>query len=241
MLASSTSCAEHHFAGQEFFQRGQRSQSSQHQAAALPEVYLTAFVNLYLEAALQPGEVVLVHGGASGVGTAAIQLARASGNPIIVTAGGAEKCAACAQLGASLVIDYKAEEFVARVQEFTGGAGVDVIMDMVGGEYLARNVSLLKLKGRLVFIATLGGGEAPVNIGLLMRKRARLIGSVLRSRSLPEKVAIKANFMARCWPQVEAGTLLPVIDSVYPIQQANAAQQRMAENRNIGKIVLQVR
>lgn len=209
-------------------------------AAGLPEVYLTAFVNLYMEANLQHGEMVLVHGGASGVGTAAIQLLKASGNPVIVTAGSADKCAACTQLGADLAINYREEDFVERVRTFTNGQGVDVIMDMVGADYLAKNLSLLKLKGRLVFISTLSGTKTEIDLRHLMGKRLRLIGSVLRSRALAEKIAIKENFMARCWPLVKAGTIKPVIDSVYPIAQVNEAQAQMAANRNIGKIILQI-
>lgn len=211
------------------------------QAAALPEVYLTVFVNLYMEAGLQPGETVLVHGGSSGVGTAAIQLTRASGNPILVTAGSAEKVAACQALGADLAINYKTEDFVARVHEHLLGQGVDVILDMVGASYLARNLELLKLRGRLVFIATLGGSRAEIDIGTLMRRRARLIGSVLRSRPLDEKVAITQAFRTRFWPQVESGTITPVVDAVYPIAEAGAALARMAGYQNIGKIVLRVR
>lgn len=211
------------------------------QAAAMPEVFLTAFVNMYMEANLQPGETVLMHGGASGVGTAAIQLAQATGNPIIVTASSAEKCDACLNLGASLAINYKEKDFVEEVRTFTNGAGVDVIMDMVGANYLERNLSLLKLKGRLVFISMLSGGQTQINLGALMGKRLRLIGSVLRSRALPEKLEIKARFMANFWPLLEEGKIQPVIDSVYPIAQANEAQQRMADNLNIGKIVLTVR
>ena len=209
-------------------------------AAGLPEVYLTAFVNLYMEANLQHGETVLVHGGASGVGTAAIQLLKASGNPVIVTAGSADKCAACTQLGADLAINYRDEDFVEWVRTFTNGQGVDVIMDMVGADYLAKNLSLLKLKGRLVFISTLSGTKTEIDLRHLMGKRLRLIGSVLRSRALAEKIAIKENFMARCWPLVKAGTIKPVIDSVYPIAQINEAQAQMAANRNIGKIILQI-
>ncbi len=211
------------------------------QAGAMPEVFLTAFVNLYMEANLQPGETILMHGGASGVGTAAIQLARATGNPIIVTASSQEKCDACLKLGAALAINYKEEDFVERVRVFTDGAGVDVIMDMVGANYLERNLSLLKLRGRLVFISMLSGGQTPINLGALMGKRLRLIGSVLRSRSLAEKVEIKERFMERFWPLLEDGTIQPVIDAVYPIDKANEAHQHMAENRNIGKIVLQIR
>jgi len=211
------------------------------QAAAMPEVFLTAFVNMYMEANLQTGETVLMHGGASGVGTAAIQLAQATGNPIIVTASSVEKCDACLKLGASLAINYKEKDFVEEVRTFTNGAGVDVIMDMVGANYLERNLSLLKLKGRLVFISMLSGGQTQINLGALMGKRLRLIGSVLRSRALAEKLEIKERFMANFWPLLEEGKIQPVIDSVYPITQANEAQQRMADNLNIGKIVLTVR
>jgi putative PIG3 family NAD(P)H quinone oxidoreductase len=211
------------------------------QAGAMPEVYLTAFVNLYMEANVQPGETVLVHGGASGVGTAAIQLLHASGNPVIITASSADKCAACTKLGASLAINYQEEDFVERVRTFTNGAGVDVIMDMVGASYLTRNLSLLKLKGRLVFISMLSGGQSEIDLGSLMRRRLRLIGSVLRSRSVAEKVEIKERFMGRFWSLLEDGSIQPVIDAVYPIIQANEAHQHMAENHNIGKIVLQVR
>ncbi len=209
-------------------------------AAGLPEVYLTAFVNLYMEAAIQPGEVALVHGGASGVGTAAIQLLKASGNGVIVTAGSDDKVAACRELGADLAINYRTEDFVEATKAFTDGKGVDVIMDMVGADYLARNLGLLKLKGRLVFISTLSGAQTQIDLRQVMGKRLRLIGSLLRSRALTEKVAIKENFMARFWPQVEKGTIKPVIEVVYPIAQANEAHQQMAENRNIGKIILQI-
>jgi putative PIG3 family NAD(P)H quinone oxidoreductase len=211
------------------------------QAAALPEVYLTAFVNLFMEAALQPGEVVLVHGGASGVGTAAIQLLRSVGHRVLVTVGSAAKAATCLRLGADLAVIYRESDFVRAVRDFLGGGGVDVILDMVGGDYYSGNVELLNLRGRLVFIATLGGSRADLDIGVLMRKRARLIGSVLRSRTLDEKVDIREKFMSRFWPQIEAGEITPVIDRVYSIAEVEAAHARMAANENIGKIVLKIR
>ena len=211
------------------------------EAAALPEVYLTAFVNLFMEARLQPGEVVLVHGGASGVGTAAIQILHHLGHKVLVTAGSDEKVATCRELGADLAINYRSEDFAERVQSFTQGQGVDVILDMVGADYFERNFDLLKVRGRLVFIATLGGSEVNVNIGKLMRKRARLIGSVLRARSLEEKHEIKESFMNRCWPLIQRGVIRPVIDRVLPITEANEAHARMANNENTGKIVLKVR
>ena len=212
------------------------------QAAALPEVYLTAFVNIFLEAALQPGEMVLVHGGASGVGTAAIQLLHSLGQRVLVTVGSAAKAATCLRLGADLAVNYHEADFGQAVRDFLGdGRGVDVILDMVGGDYYHRNVDLLNLRGRLVFIATLGGTHADLDIGVLMRKRARLIGSVLRSRSLDEKVDIREKFMGRFWPQIEAGQIKPVIDRVYPIAEADAAHAHMAANENIGKVVLKIR
>jgi putative PIG3 family NAD(P)H quinone oxidoreductase len=211
------------------------------QAAAVSECFLTGFVNFYMEAGLQPGETVLVHGGASGVGTAAIQLARASHNPVFVTASSAEKVARCEELGAELAINYREHDFVDRVLAHTDGAGVDVTLDIVGGDYLQRNLKLLKPKGRLVLISTLGGARAEIDLRVLMGRRARVIGSVLRSRTLAEKIEIKQRFMQRFWPLFLEGQLRPVIDSVFPIEQAGEAQQRMAQNLNIGKIVLQVR
>jgi putative PIG3 family NAD(P)H quinone oxidoreductase len=211
------------------------------EAACLPETYLTAFVNLFMEARLQPGEVALVHGGASGVGTAAIQILHNLGHMVITTAGSDEKAEACRKLGADLAINYRNEDFVEAVRDFTKGQGVDVIMDMVGASYFERNFELLKVRGRLVFIATLGGNQINLDIGKLMRKRARLIGSVLRPRSLEEKQEIKESFMNRCWPLIQRGVIRPVIDSVYPIADANAAHAHMASNENIGKIVLKVR
>jgi len=211
------------------------------QAAAVPEVFYTAFVNIFMEAALQPGETVLIHGGASGVGTAGIQMVHAAGNPVFVTAGTDEKTARCLDLGANLAINYKRENFAERIMAYTRGAGVDVILDMVGADYLTRNIELLKPRGRLVFISTLSGSRAEVDLRRLMGRRLRLIGSVLRSRSLAEKVEIKEGFMARFWPQLADDVVHPIIDSVYPVAEANEAHQYMAENRNIGKIILKVR
>lgn len=209
------------------------------QAAAVPEVFYTAFVNLFMEAELTAGETVLIHGGASGVGTAAIQLVHRAGNKVITTAGTPEKVARCRELGADLAINYREADFAEIIKAETDG--VDVILDMVGGSYFQRNLDLLRLRGRLVFIASLGGSKVEFHIGQLMGKRARLIGSVLRSRSLAEKVAIKEAFMARFWPDLEAGHIVPVIDRSFPIPEAEAAQAYMAANRNIGKIVLDVR
>jgi putative PIG3 family NAD(P)H quinone oxidoreductase len=211
------------------------------QAAAIPEVFYTAYVNLFMEAGLGPGETVLIHGGASGVGTAAIQLAHQAECRVTVTAGTAEKTARCLELGADLAINYKQEDFVERILAHTEDEGVDVILDMVGAAYLERNLRLLKLRGRLVFISMLGGATTDINLGALMGRRLRLIGSVLRPRSLAEKVEIKERFMEQFWSRLLAGTIRPIVDSVFPIEQADEAQAHMAANKNIGKIILKVR
>lgn len=210
-------------------------------AAAMPEVFLTAFVNIFMEANFQPGETVLIHGGASGVGTAAIQLVKEAGGTVITTAGKPEKVKLCQELGADLAINYKDEDFVQRTQTFTQDAGVDIILDMVGADYLERNLSLLKVKGRLVFIATLGGAQAQFNIGQLMGKRARLIGSVLRARPLSEKVEIVTRFRRQFWQAFEAGKLQPVVDQIYPVAKAQEAHEAMRHYQNSGKLVLKVR
>lgn len=229
------------------------------QAAAIPEAFLTAFVNLFIEADLAPGETVLIHGGASGVGTSAIQLAREAGCRVFATAGTGEKIDRCRALGAELAINYREEDFAAVIADYVGeggslatgragvaagagnGRGVDVVLDMVGAPYLDANLSVLNTEGRIVCISVLGGATAEVNLGRLLRGRIRLIGSVLRSRSLEEKVQIRDRFADRFWFLLTDGTMAPVIDSVYSIQEADSAHARMAENLNIGKIVLQVR
>ena len=211
------------------------------EAACLPEVYLTAYVNIFMEAGFQAHDTVLIHGGASGVGTAAIQLVKAAGGRVITTAGRPDKVEICRTLGADLAINYRTEDFVAHTEEFTEGIGVDVLLDMVGAAYLARNISLLKVKGRLVFIATLGGTVAELNIGQLMGKRARLIGSVLRARPVEEKAEIIRRFRQQFWAQIEEGVIQPVIDRVLPVAEAQAAHEAMGAYENIGKIVLKVR
>jgi NADPH:quinone reductase-like Zn-dependent oxidoreductase len=194
-----------------------------------------------MEAELRPQETVLMHGGAGGVGTAAIQLVREAGGRIIVTAGTAAKVAFCTKLGADLAINYHEADWVESIRAFSSGQGVDVILDTVGAPYLEQHLSLLRAKGRLVFLAMLGGSRTEINLGALMGRRLRLIGSVLRGRPLEEKIEIKERFMDRFWPLLEAGTIQPIIDSIYPIDQANEAQRRMAANENIGKIILRVR
>lgn len=207
---------------------------------AVPEVWYTAFVNLFLAGDLRPGETVLVHAGASGVGTAAIQLARAAGATVFVTAGAEEKLARCRALGASLAVNYKEQDFLEAVLAATDGAGVDLILDPVGGSYLERNVRALRPFGRLVNIGLLGGGPGEMNMALLLRKRLRIVGSTLRNRPLAEKVAITRQFRERFWPLLAAGELQPVIDRVFPITEAQAAHAYVLQNRNVGKVILAV-
>lgn len=211
------------------------------EAAGMPEVFFTAFLNLFLEAGLQPGERVLIHGGASGVGTAGIQLAKEAGAEVFITAGTDEKTAFCRELGADLAIDYHREDFAERVMAHTGSEGVHVVLDMVGVDYLERNLDVLTLEGRLVFISTLSGSLGELDIRKLMSRRLTLKGSTLRARPLAEKVRIKEALTERFWPAFEGGRIKPVIDRVYPIHETEAAHAYMSENRNIGKIVLKVR
>ncbi len=210
------------------------------QGTAVPEVWLTAFVNLFQEGNLQPGETVLLHAGASGVGTAAIQLAKNSGARVFVTSSQEHKLARCRELGADLAINYKKQDFLQAVLAATDGAGVDLILDPVGGAYLERNVQALRRFGRLVNIGLLGGGPGQMNVALLLLKRLRLIGSTLRSRPLPEKIAITRQFEAQFWPELLSGELQPIIDIEFPIQEAQAAHAYVAQDRNVGKVILTV-
>lgn len=210
------------------------------QGAAVPEVWYTAFVNLFLEGNLQPGEIALIHAGASGVGTAAIQLAVAVGARAFVTAGSNEKLNRCRALGATLAVNYKNDDFLEKVLAATKNEGVDVILDPVGGSYLARNVQALKRFGRLVNIGTLGGGLGELNIGLVLGKRLRIIGSLLRPRPLAEKIAITQQFQQRFWSRLTCGELRPVIDTVFPIAEAQAAHEYVLQNRNFGKVILTI-
>lgn len=210
------------------------------EAAAMPEAFYTAYLNLFIEAHLQGGESVLIHGGASGVGTAAIQLAREAGCQVFATASSAAKLAACRKLGAS-AIDYRNDDFVAVILRDTAERGVDVILDIVGAPYLERNLRALATGGRLVVISTLQGAKAALDLRLLMAKRALLKGSTLRARPLHEKLLIKERFMAQFWPALEARRITPIIDAVLPISEAEAAHRRMREYQNIGKLVLQIR
>jgi putative PIG3 family NAD(P)H quinone oxidoreductase len=210
-------------------------------AAAISEVWITAYLNVFREAGLRAGETLLVHGGASGVGTAAIQLAKALGPArVIVTVGSEDKAAACLALGADHAIIYKTEDFAPRVLELTEKRGADVILDHIGAAYLEPNLACLALYGRLVIIGLLGGAKAELNIGRLMVKRQRIIGSVLRARPVEEKARVTAAFREQVLKRFTTGELKPVIHEVLPLEQARRAHELMAANANTGKLVLQV-
>jgi putative PIG3 family NAD(P)H quinone oxidoreductase len=210
------------------------------EGAAIPEVWLTAFINLFTEGALQSDETVMIHAGGSGVGTAAIQMAREAGAVVYVTAGAESKLDECRDLGAALAVNYKEQDFFKEVMTTTGGKGVDLIIDPVGGAYLNQNLDLLKENGRLVNIGLLGGKTAEINMATVLGKSLRIIGSRLRSRPLTEKINITQQFKERFWPMLEGGKLRPVIDTVFPIEAAQAAHAYVRENRNTGKVILEV-
>lgn len=206
-------------------------------AAAIPEVFLTAWDALFLQGGLTSGRWALVHAGASGVGTAAIQLARAMGARIAVTCS-AGKVDACRALGADLVIDYGADDFVAEVLAATSGRGVDVVLDVIGGEYTNRNLRATASKGRIVQVGLMGGGATPVELGLVLSKRIALIGTVLRARPIEEKIELTQRFAAEVLPLFDGQRLVPIIDSRYPLEQIAAAHERMGSNANVGKILV---
>jgi putative PIG3 family NAD(P)H quinone oxidoreductase len=207
-------------------------------AGGLPEAIATVWSNLVLIAGLTAGETLLVHGGSSGIGTIAIQLARAMGCRVATTAGSPEKLAACAALGADILIDYRTDDFVQRLKAETGGAGADVIFDAIGGGYLARNLAALAKHGRIVLIGDQSGETGQVEVGLLMRKWASIHGSLLRARPVAEKTAIMHSVRENAWPLVESGQVVPVIDSRYPLPEASLAHRRMESSAHIGKILL---
>jgi len=207
------------------------------QAAAIPEVFATAYLNLYMEANLQRSERALLHAGASGVGTAAIQLCKASNSPCFVTAGSAEKIERCVALGAEAGWDRSQGSFLPAVSDW---GGVDVVLDPVGATYLADNVACLNLEGRLVLIGLMGGAETQLNLGLLLMKRLRVIGSTLRARSIAAKAAVMDELLTDVWPHLADGTIAPIIEEVIPIAEADRAHQLMASNETFGKIVLSV-
>ena len=208
--------------------------------AGLPETYFTVWSNLFVRGGAVAGETVLVHGGTSGIGVTAILLAKARGLTVIVTVGSAAKCAAARALGADHAIDYRADDFGARVVEITGGRGVDVVLDMVGGDYLPRNLACLADDGRHVSIAVQRGMTAEINIADIMRRRLTLTGSTLRPRSVAFKTAIAATLEAEVWPRFADGALRPVTDRVFPLADAADAHRRMEAGDHVGKIVLQM-
>ena len=208
--------------------------------AAIPEVWLTAFSNLFLEGALQSGERVMLHAGGSGVGTAGIQLARAARATVYATAGTEAKLDKCRELGASLAINYKEQDFFKEVMGVTEDQGVDLILDPVGAAYLLQDLNLLRVNGRLVIIGLLGGRTAEIDLGALLGKGLRILGTRLRARPLTEKISITREFEKRFWPMLEAGRLQPVIDRVFPIEEAQAAHRHVRQNQNIGKVVLEM-
>lgn len=207
-------------------------------AAAIPETFFTVWTNLFDGGHLQAGESLLVHGGSSGIGTTAIQIAKAFGARVFATAGSNDKCAVCIQLGAERAINYRNEDFVSVIKELTGGAGVNVILDMVGGAYVERNISSLAMGGRLVNIAFLEGSRVSLNLMPVMLKRLILTGSTLRPRSIAEKALIANALREKVWPLLAAGKLQPVIDSTYALEDAAAAHARMESSAHIGKLVL---
>ena len=209
-------------------------------AAAIPEAFFTVWTNVFERGRLQHGETLLVHGGASGIGTTAIQLARARGARVFATAGSDEKCAACERLGAERGINYRTDDFVAVISALTGGRGVDVVLDMVGGEYFARNIECLAVEGRLVEIATLQGSKAELNILLVMQRRLTITGSTLRIRSVDQKAAIAAALQAEVWPLLESGSVKPLVHARFPLRDAAAAHRMMESGAHIGKLVLVV-
>jgi putative PIG3 family NAD(P)H quinone oxidoreductase len=208
-------------------------------AAAIPEVFITAWDALIVQGGLASGRWAMVHAGASGVGTAAIQICRAIGARVIVTCS-AGKVQACRDLGADAVVDYGSQDFVAEALSVTGGAGVDVILDVIGGEYVEKNVAALAVKGRIIQVGVMAGKPLPFNVGLLLGKRATITGTVLRARPTEEKIAISRRFAAEMLPLFSTGAMRPVVDSVHPFVDIAAAHVRMASNANVGKIVVSI-
>jgi putative PIG3 family NAD(P)H quinone oxidoreductase len=207
-------------------------------AAALPETFFTVWTNVFDRGRLQRGETFLVHGGSSGIGTTAIQLAHAFGARVIATAGSDEKCEACRKLGADIAVNYRTEDFAAKAMAATEGKGADVILDMVGGDYIPKNLSCLAMDGRLVQIAFLKGSKAEINLAPIMMKRQTLTGSTLRPRSVAQKGEIAQSLREKVWPLLESGKIAPVIYKTFPLAQAAEAHRLMESSAHVGKIVL---
>jgi NADPH2:quinone reductase len=210
------------------------------EAASLPETFFTVWPNVFERGALKPGETLLVQGGSSGIGVTAIQMAVAMGNRVFATAGSDEKCAACVKLGAEKAINYRTHDFAAEVMAATGGKGVNVILDMVGGDYVPKELKCLAEEGRLVFIAFLRGAKTELDINEVMRKRLMLTGSTLRPRPVEFKGAVAKSLRERIWPLIEAGKIKPVIFKTFPLAKAGEAHALMESSQHVGKIVLTV-
>lgn len=210
------------------------------EAAALPETFFTVWHNVFERGRLKAGETMLIHGGTSGIGTTAIMLAKAFGAKAIATAGSKEKCDACVTLGADFAIDYKTQDFVALTKEHTGGKGADLIIDMVGGDYVDRNLDAAAVEGRIVQIATQKGFKVEMNLLKIMSKRLTFTGSTLRPRPIADKAEIADALRAKVWPLLDGGKIKPVIDSTFPLAEANKAHARMESSGHVGKIVLTV-
>jgi NADPH:quinone reductase-like Zn-dependent oxidoreductase len=210
------------------------------QAAAVPEVFFTAQETLFTLGGLKEDETVLIHAAASGVGTAGIQMARETGVHIFITAGSTDKIRRCVELGATAGCNYKERDFADWIKEVTNGQGVDLIEDFIGAAYWERNLRSLKVGGRLVLVGLMGGVKVEANLGLIMTKRLQIFGSVLRSRPLADKIAITQRFRAKWLPLLAAGRIQPIIDRVFPLAQVAEAHRYMEENRNFGKIILEI-
>lgn len=210
------------------------------QAAAVPEVFFTANENIFTLGRLAAGETILIHAGGSGVGTAGIQIAKHAGARVFVTAGSSDKIERCIALGSIAGINYKQSDFVTEIERLTDGEGVDVVLDFIGAPYLERNLQILKTKGRLSQVGLMGGSATEIDLGMVMRKRLQILGSVMRPQSLEEKIAITHRFVQRWLPELKMGNLQPVIDTVFPLSQVHEAHAYMEANQNIGKIILKV-
>ena len=210
------------------------------EAAGVPETFFTVWTNVFERGALKPGESILVHGGSSGIGTTAIQIASALGSTVYTTAGSAEKCKVCEELGAARCINYRMEDFAEVIREITNKKGVDVILDMVGGDYIQKNIKAAAMDGRIVNIAYLNGSTAEVNFVMVMMKRLTLTGSTLRARPIADKAAIAAALKEKVWPLIEAGKVKPQLFKTFPLREAAAAHALMETSAHIGKIVLEV-
>ena len=210
------------------------------EAAALPETFFTVWANVFDRAGLKPGESFLVHGGSSGIGTAAIQLAKSLGSKVFTTAGSAEKCAACQSLGADVAVNYTEQDYVKVLKEATDGQGVDVILDMVGGDYVARNLELAAVDGRIASISFLRGSQVEIDMMQILRKRLTVTGSTLRPRSAEAKAGIAQKLRAQIWPLIESGEIKPLIAARFPLADVVESHKLMESSKHIGKIILMV-